>query len=137
MGAGAVWGRALAFFGGAGAPSGSFSNFPEVSRDGREVGWGNAIYRSGERGRGGEWNPFAALVRHCDCGPRASPARPGEGQGRGRPGGAAGALGVLKKTRGESGPREGLGATPEPANWSPWHFGDSWRVRHGEPGSGW
>lgn len=60
--AGAVWGRSLAFFGEAGAPSGSFSNFPEVSRDGREVGWGNAIYRSGARGRGGEWNPFAAPV---------------------------------------------------------------------------
>ena len=57
-----VWGRSLAFFGEAGAPSGSFSNFPEVSRDGREVGWGNAIYRSGARGRGGEWNPFAASV---------------------------------------------------------------------------
>lgn len=113
----AVWGRSLAFFGGARVPSGSFSNFPEVSRDG--AGGGDTIYRAGDRWSIGEWSlsvrpPAAPVPELC---PRASPAGPGEG--RELPGLGGGGGGLLQGVRGAVGSREGLEASPEPANRSP------------------
>lgn len=93
----------MAFFGGAGAPSGSFSNFPEVSRDGREEG--NAIYRPGEPGAA-----ESGIRPRLQWNSRPAPARPAQVRaGAGLR--ARGALGVLRAVRG--------GGRPPGRGWGP------------------
>lgn len=121
----AVWGRSLAFFGGARVPSGSFSNFPEVSRDG--AGGGDTIYRAGDRWSCGECS-LSVRPRLQRLSSVPPPARPAQVRGGGCPGLGVG-VGVAQGSERGGRPPGGVGGQPRACKPESLHFGGSWRVR--------
>lgn len=87
-------------------------------------GRGDAIYRPGERGTAGSGiSPWRECTSPIPVPARPSPGEGGAAGGSGAGLGSCGRFGVLKGVKGAGGPGRRWEANPDPANWSPWHFG--------------